>query len=138
MKILAFLILLIPLPSFGQTAKVIQLTDEEAAQAKSLYAQKTDVDAKISALRDHVTKKYFPGINSCTTEWTDGKRHAYCEPYIAPSDFEFSEDFRFVVPKPTPAPAQAWPSNYPYIAPINDQCPTCVSTIPIAGGLDAR
>jgi len=75
---LALLSVFLALPMLlpAQTAKVYQLSDSDAKEAKALYAEKSAVEAKIEALN----KKVGSQVN-----WVWG--------------FEFSEDFRFVVPK---------------------------------------
>jgi hypothetical protein len=80
-----------PPPGPGHAAQVIQLTPEEAAQAKALYAEKAAVEAKIGALTAKISEKYlwetcsvYPGCWTLKLDWYWG--------------FEYSTDFRFIVP----------------------------------------
>jgi hypothetical protein len=73
----AFLALPMAMPA--QSAKVVALSDADAKLAKSLYEQKAAVEAKIDALNKRIHEQ---------SKWT--------------MDFEYSEDFRFIVPKDAP------------------------------------
>jgi hypothetical protein len=90
MKKLALLSVFLALPLLlpAQTAKVIQLPDNLAKQAKALYQEKADVEKKIADLQQQITDAYLKQ----SSNWSFG--------------FEFSEDFRFIVPKSyTPLPS---------------------------------
>ena len=96
--ILAGLFLAAPvlIPTFGQTAKVVALTPEDAAKAKALYAEQARVEENIAQLRDRISMVYLdPG-------WFTG--------------FEFSEDFKYIVPASQPLPSvtngYTWPICY--------------------------
>ena len=107
----------------AQTAQVIQLTSEEAAQAKALYAEKAAIDVKIGQLHDHIM----------TNHLTRDQKYWDVQPFwLVPwtNDFEFSTDFKFIVPaqiKPTGcAPEIMWkPSDM--IGCI--QKGTCITTL---------
>jgi hypothetical protein len=90
----------------AQTAQVIQLTSEEAAQAKALYAEKAAVEAKIGQLHDHITTKY---VTPVLRTWNDAHPYDLCPWFVG---FEYSADFKFIVPaqiKPTGcAPEIMW------------------------------
>lgn len=111
MKWIAIAVLGFSLAASGQNAKVIQLSPADAAEAKSLYAQREALDKKIEALREKIQKRelwvnqftsrtgehYYTSCGAETSEcswllgWPEGK-------------FLYSEDFRFIVPN-APSPA---------------------------------
>lgn len=93
MKALALFLVLAASPLFGQTAKVIQLSPEDAAQAKSLYAQKAEIEKKISSLVDGVHDKYL----IISHHGPDGLYGIYKDGWN--NGFEFSDDYKFIVPK---------------------------------------
>lgn len=107
MKLIVAIAFLFAVTASAQTAQVIQLNPEDAARAKALYAEKAKVDAEIEALKDSVKKKYvwtaIIGNGYCThAEQTED---GYCIPYDWANGFEFSTDFRFIVPaQPKPQP----------------------------------
>ena len=93
---------------YAQTAQVIQLTPDETKQAAALYAEKAAVEAKIEALRSNIVEAHLmlrgdkavvlvgychdnsavPGDLSCyPMGWGSGQ-------------FEYSTDFKFIVPEP--------------------------------------
>jgi hypothetical protein len=97
--------------SFAQTAKVIQLSPEDAAEAKSLYEQKAAIEQKIEAMEEKVATDYLE-------DKTKPAAYRYCVKFVGdtcvqggPKDvhyprrdgwesgFEFSVDFKFIVPK---------------------------------------
>ncbi len=117
MKSLVVVLLLagFSLSALGQTAKVIQLSPEDAAQAKSLYAQQAAIQKKIDALNDKITTQYtseaVPEGNCIATAYGSWVFSGPCSGMGAPTSsvkpgwengFEFSEDFKFIVPKPIP------------------------------------
>ena len=85
---------------YAQTAQVIQLTPDESRQAAALYAQKAEVEAKIAALQTSITEKYTKETRTyvfCTS----------CVTYLGTKTgweggFEYSTDFKFIVPAPQP------------------------------------
>ena len=81
MKYIILFMLFLSTSLYSQTAKVIQLSPEDANSAKSLYEQKTQIEVEIWHLQDRIKKEY---IN---------------DPYRwGSTDFEFSDDFKFIVP----------------------------------------
>lgn len=92
MKNLILLILLFTVNAYAQTAKVIQLSDEDAAQAKSLYQQKKDIEQKISDLQIKILENYM----SVPHPKSKDKYFLLKEGWD--TGFEYSEDFKFVVP----------------------------------------
>ena len=91
MKKLALLSVFLALPLLlpGQTAKVIQLSPEDAKQAATLYAKKADIEKQIDALHVEITQKYISKEQGwlvfSSNPWSNG--------------FEYSDDFKFIVPK---------------------------------------
>ena len=111
MKVLALLSIFLALPLAAQTAQVVQLTPEEAAQAKALYTQQAEIAAKIEALRQGIVKAHLLASGddwSCVTGGTSQtlkiKRDWAC------GDFEYSADFKFIVPSKQP-PAFSIPTT---------------------------
>jgi hypothetical protein len=80
-------------PLFGQTAKVIALSPEDAAQAKALFTQKAEIEKKIKHLEDAVHDKYLITPH----HGPSGLYGTYKEGWSA--GFDYSEDFKFIVPK---------------------------------------
>jgi hypothetical protein len=106
----------------AQTAKVIQLSPEDAAKAKDLYAQKADIEKKIADLQAKIAggytteKKEQQYLNCCCCgiKESDGKTYVTQFKDGWGGGFEYSSDFKFIVPKMPPAysvsPYQYWPA----------------------------
>lgn len=85
----------------AQTAKVIQLSPEDAAQAKALYAQKADIEKQIAGLEQKITTKYLAKDKS-SSFWVFNNQESSPWPWL--NGFEYSDDFKFIVPnKAAPA-----------------------------------
>lgn len=100
--------LLIPISMSAQTAKVQALTPAEAAEAKSLYQQKSDIEKKITDFRDSLVKEYVEtkdpkqAANSSTTWYSFGSKGQFYYRAGWDSDsFLFSDDFKYIVPAPS-------------------------------------
>lgn len=115
----AAMLLLSTIPAFGQSAKVVQLSPDDATTAKSLDAQQKDIQHQIKAFESRVRKKYL-------VKTTD--RNGSCQSLDGEiisgwgcGEFEYSEDFKFIVPA-TPAPKSScgpmWMSS-----PVNASTP---------------
>ena len=102
----------------AQTAKVIQLSPEDAAKAKALYAQKADIEKQIDDLQQKITATYLAKNKEIQESWG-----WYPWPWL--NGFEFSDDFKFIVPKTgttgtattgtiTIAPYYTYPCPYSY------------------------
>jgi hypothetical protein len=126
-------LLILALPLHAQTAKVIQLSPADAAEAKALHAQRDAINKKIDDLQKKITDKYLsvekPGsgnflsysgpvrlcmINAgCPPETPEEKKRTeeadkkwresenlkhHLERIPGWDDFQFSEDFKFIVP----------------------------------------
>ena len=114
-KILLAMLIMLPMFLSAQTAKVIELKSSDAAEIKSLYEQRALIDEKIKQFEDRVIENYIRvpalidkhGDFYCATETLNNGLLSY-----APMDhkcyrpgwwngkFTFSEDFKFIVPKP--------------------------------------
>lgn len=116
----------------AQTAKVIALSPEDAAQVKSLYEQKAAIEKQLADLQKKIADKYtmvyhdYPtsaclqicpnGVcpnTPCTdfpkvTEEEKKAAHVRERAFGWEGGFEFSEDYKFIVPKPYTAPANRW------------------------------
>lgn len=95
MKKFALLAVFLALPfvAFGQTAKVIALSPADAAEAKSLYAQRDAIEKKIADLHVKIEHAYVilaqpPEHPDWVMNWKPGWG----------GGFQFSEDFKFIVP----------------------------------------
>jgi hypothetical protein len=118
---LALLSIFLAIPLFSQTAKVIQLTPDEAKEAKSLYEQKAAIEAQVVNLHQKIITKYS----------LDNKNSMF-----PAYDFEYSTDYRFVVPKiPVMSPATScclptfnWVSTCGYLGPVVGMAYTTTNT----------
>ena len=148
MKILAVVLLVVfvlgPVSRsvLAQSAKVIPLSTEDAAEAKSLSDQQAALEKKKEDFRKSIERKYLTTMSdqkdasSCLAEVTDGtsvvtlvgplngnvsglgiptdKPPVERKPYPVYKSgwdcgrFEYSEDFRYIVPAPEP-PLQRQP-----------------------------
>lgn len=132
----AILVFMVATISYPQTAKVIALSPEDAAQAKSLYEQKAAIEKKIVDFQAKIDDKYTMVVHNyptsaCITGMSvthkDGtEENLYVPPCVplkvTPEQekashvrehefgwqygFEFSEDYKFIVPK-TYSPPQS-------------------------------
>lgn len=95
--------LLLLLPAFvqAQDAVVVQLTSEEAAQARALHAEMEEADKAWKNYQEHITKKYTmtPG-KDCLFVFNGqaDKNCAEVKPEWKNATIEFTKDFRFIVP----------------------------------------
>src|ERR1700761_4934782 len=81
---LALLAIFLALPLAAQTAKGIQLTPEEAKEAQALYAEQKSVELRMADLHQKIVTKYNLGNQNT----------------LFPAfDFEYSTDFKYIVPK---------------------------------------
>ncbi len=81
-KSIALIFVLATVLAYGQNAKVVPLSAEDAAKAKSLYEEQDKVNREISDLQAKIKKFYLSPL-----KWPT-------------ADFQFSEDFKYVVPSP--------------------------------------
>jgi hypothetical protein len=117
----------------AQTAKVIQLSESDAAEAKSLYAQQKEIEAKIADLRYRITKNYLTASKE-----EEGHTNTYSDPRgggwvwvkegWGGGNYDFSEDFKFIVPH------TSIPQSYGTYG--NSSCPFFF-TSPVNGGTGA-
>lgn len=101
----------------AQTAKVVALTPDEAREAKAISDQQKELDNRLAALRHKIIASHL---------YADGEEYWSCsiglpiehhikEGWGCGSDFEFSDDYRFIVPsRNTGTSATGW--AYPIIA----------------------
>ena len=109
------------LASHAQTAKVIALSDADAAKVKSLYDQRADIDKQINDMHEQIRVKYTIRAThfSCGSAIQTHESAKFCslQTNIYGTGtaqetidgwwvgFEYSDDFKFIVPttyKPTP------------------------------------
>lgn len=127
--LLLVLFLLSPLLLPAQTAKVIQLSPEDAKQAQNLYAEKAEVEAKIADLQNKIKVEYLSEYQESFGSYTLPGWEL---------GFEYSTDFKFIVPKPTPLNLNSlFPStgNCSWIAPATGTITGTNSTVQLSDGL---
>jgi len=96
MKNVAFAIVLLSVACTAQSARVIQLSPDDAAKVKQLYAQRDAIEKQIADEKDAITAKYLvakPGQHGNCLGKYDYAPGWNC------GEFEYSEDFRFIVPQ---------------------------------------
>jgi hypothetical protein len=112
--------LLFPIVMAAQTAKVQALTPFEAAEAKSLYQQKSDLDKRITNFRDSLVKEYIETKDpkqaaGSSYAWfsSSGSGVFYYRAGWNNDSFLFSDDFKYIVPAPTPVQSSSycWTQN---------------------------
>jgi hypothetical protein len=120
MKITLLILALLLAPAlYAQTAQVIVLSPAEAKASADLYAQKAEIDAKISAFKRALEDKYIVPLcasGRCGSVWFNG--------------FEFSTDFKAIVP--VPALNLAVPYS-PYMPCVGMACLTITPTYSTEG-----
>jgi hypothetical protein len=110
MKIIAILGLSISLTVSAQTAKVVQLSPLDAEKARSLYEQRDRIDKEISDLEVQIGHQYISNMEPRTgcVNYNQDLDSVPCEKpkgktfTLQPgweSGFEFSDNFKFIVPK---------------------------------------
>lgn len=98
-----------------QTAKVIVLSPADAAEAKRLYAEKANVEKKIAELQARIRDAYIgvpviqegnpkryvcPKDSDSTVIWGPTGGPVRCERNGWNYGFEYSDDFKYIVPVP--------------------------------------
>jgi hypothetical protein len=151
MKFIVAILLIAALPVLGQTAKVVQLSPEDATKAKQLYdaqlaAEKAYADFQVDIGNRYVSHAVTWPTTACAVICPDGdcsKAQLCTPPKPTPEQeknshgflfndgwtygFEFSADFKFIVPKDAPK----WtPSVYGGTAPW---CGNVLTVNPIGG-----
>jgi hypothetical protein len=107
-KLITVGILFIAVTLNAQTAKVIELSADDAKEAKALHEAQLDLDSKVLALHTRILADYL-------TDKSGGKlRNPWVGNYSGnvtwltngdvykvgwSGEFEYSDDFRFIVPK---------------------------------------
>lgn len=98
---------------WAQNAKVVALSAEDAALAKSLYEQKAEIEKRIDELHATIERKYL--LAPCTPEPAyfnnpqADKAKCLLEPWI--EGFVYSEDFQYVVPLHPQLTMECWDRN---------------------------
>jgi hypothetical protein len=112
MKILALLSVFLALPVMAQTAKVIELSPEDAKAAKAAYEQRDAANKTIADLEKKVKTKLLQDKDGKTKDgWLAG--------------FQYSEDFRFIVPSwSNPLIISSGSTTIPAIMPSIPSCPS--------------
>lgn len=136
MKI-ALALLALSLAAQAQTAKVIELSPEDAVKAKSLYEQQVSIGKQIDDLKMQVQKKYLKPAKgeTCNIYYSSGE----CYTSSWATGFEYSDDFRFIVPAKTPsAPTNCYGSmltNCSFTSPFYTTTPFWGTTLanPVSG-----
>ena len=97
------------LKAVGQTAKVIQLTPDEAKQAKALYDEQQALAKRQQEFDAAISHKYTetPSTLSVFSKpWTTYSTNSGWE-----NGFVYSENFKFIVPKPYVSQIRSYPNN---------------------------
>jgi hypothetical protein len=105
-------VLLFAVGAIAQDAKVVALSADEAAQAQALYARKAEIEKQISDLYDELDKKYIQSSHVYSSKYQIvlsgckkiSETQQVCTGSRAGWDwgFVYSEDFKYIVPKPRP------------------------------------
>lgn len=139
MKKLALLSVFLALPLLlsAQTAKVIQLSPDEAKEAQAIQQAKKDLQAREDALREKIAVAHLVTPNGGESDCQDAN-YKY-KPGWNCGKFEYSEDFRFIVPKSVRGIAPCggnspFCSNWNWITPAYGA--DTVTTIPLNTGND--
>lgn len=95
-----------PIITLGQSAKVIALSTADAEEAKSLYAQQEVINKKIEALQERIKENYLKERASKPKPNTICFSSSGCYWSVGweTGEFLFSDDFKFIVPKPFTTP----------------------------------
>jgi hypothetical protein len=89
----------------GQTAKVIALSPQDAAEAKALNDAQKALDARKAKFQDHITSQYLqdPRSDEGCEVTAGGPPYRPCATLRGwASGFIFSEDFKYIVPAADP------------------------------------
>ncbi len=86
--VIASALLLLSLSSRAQTAKVIALSNDDAATARRLYEQKAAIEKQLEAFKAKVKHDYIAAAARKPQDW--------------PWGFVLSEDFKYIVPDEPP------------------------------------
>ncbi len=109
MKFIAIAILGLSMAASAQTAKVIQLSSEDAKQAKMLHDQQEAIAKKIADFDQAVRAKYLTAPKEDeghTQTYSLNDKWIWVKSGWGSGSFQYSEDFRFIVPIPyTPSPS---------------------------------
>lgn len=101
MKWIAILVLGFSLAVAGQTAKVVQLSPDEARQAKALHDEQDSVAKKIAEFDQAIRTKYLSAPKNeegHTNTYSLNGKWIWVRIGWGNGAFEYSEDFKFIVP----------------------------------------
>ena len=118
MKSLLLCVVMLAAAAFGQTAKVVQLSPADATKAKALHEAVLKAQAEEHEFSDSVADKYL-GSKERFPETNTNCEMVAKFPYYkfgGCREFEYSEDYRFIVPKP-PTPPSSRCGPFPYLTP---------------------
>lgn len=98
-----FLVLLLvrTLPAFSQTAKVIALSSDDAKTAKSLHEQQEELTKKQEQFNQMVRERYLMAPRRVSKGPPNYFNYSEYKDGWSSGQFELSDDFLFIVPKPT-------------------------------------
>ena len=95
----ALWILLLASTACAQSARVVQLSPSDVPEAQRVYAALAEAQKAVEAFNAKVAKEY---LNNPPCGWVMSSSDL-CSAYPTPgweNGFIFSEDFKFIVPKP--------------------------------------
>ena len=122
MRVIGLLALAVTCSAMAQNAKVVKLTDADAAEAKRVYAAQEAANKAVADFQEHIKEAYVGKISIIMPSFawvTICPQSGPCDPQkkVSPSvpkpenyqfkddwigGFEFSDDFRYIVPAPIP------------------------------------
>jgi hypothetical protein len=117
MRVAGLLVLVVAVAALAQDANVIELDHSDSLRVEAAYKALQKAQADWDKVRDDIGEKYTErpvntgGAGGCSLVVTNGgKEHCWKEGFTY-GTFEFSKDFRFIVPKSEPPPTIQY--NYP-------------------------
>jgi hypothetical protein len=116
-KLAVLVFLLVASTVFCQTANVLELTPADQARAQKAWDAKQKADVEWDRVRADIGNRYAskaPCVASLSGVWPPSNEgqciHQAKEGFE--SGFEFSSDFRFIVPKVAEPKSNTWPNTY--------------------------
>jgi hypothetical protein len=108
MRVAGLLVLVVAVAALAQDANVIELDQSDSLRVETAYKALQKAQADWDKVRRDIGEKYTErpsntGGNGHCTPIIDGKQHCYKEGFDY-EEFQFSKDFRFIVPKPESHP----------------------------------
>jgi hypothetical protein len=104
MKLSIVLVLLCAVTVGAQTANVIELKPEDSSRAQKAWDDLQKAEAGWKDVQDQIDMKYvevpFDGKSGGTFTWPGDVKNGFRPKSGFNGGFEFSQDFKYIVPKP--------------------------------------